>query len=716
MQGEILFAKGIFMAEDDWGISKKQKSKTMITKIVVVIGLTNVVLLALLNLFVIWRVRNMTVGDTNENVNSLFDSYLEGVDTFVDNTLSKLDFYTNSDVVYNGGSAEEIGRWLTTTVDRRPQGFSYVLFIGADGNSFYDSGNTGFHGDRAYYKQIVEQGANFVVNNPTLAKATGKVSVMFIKAARDRDGRLSGMFVGVAGMDYLQNLISSLKIGQDGHCLLLDGTGEVIAHYDSELVMTTNYLEDDNVSAGVKSLAQSMLTAQRGHMEIEDGSEQISVVYGKVAKTPWAMGVAIPVSQIHKTADSLSRLLLAGNLILAVIILAVLGLMIAASLRPLRNVVLAIEDVASGNADLTKRLPKTENNEIGDVVNGFNQFVMKLQEIMIEIKSSKENLSVVGGDMVNANGRTELLINKIIEYMEIVKDSVITQSSSVQLTSSRVLEITDNIKQLEDLIETQTDGITQSSAAVEEMIGNIGSVNTSVRKLSDSFVGLRKNADEGIEKSQAVNERIFQIESESKMLQEANMVIATIAEETNLLAMNAAIEAAHAGEVGKGFSVVADEIRKLSETSSEQSKTIGAQLMKIRDSIGQVSEFSTESSSAFQAVADNINNTDELVRQISGAMSEQQEGSNQVLSALKLMSESTEAVRTASHSMTEGSSIILNEVETLKEHTETINTNVQKMDEGVTKIYETKETLGRLSRHMNDTIAQIAEEIGQFKV
>ena len=87
----------------------------MVTKIVAIIGLTNVILLALLNLFVIWQVRNMTVNDTNENVNSLFDSYLESVDTFVDNTLTKLDFYTNSDVVYNGGSAEEIGEWLTTT-------------------------------------------------------------------------------------------------------------------------------------------------------------------------------------------------------------------------------------------------------------------------------------------------------------------------------------------------------------------------------------------------------------------------------------------------------------------------------------------------------------------------------------------------------------------------------------------------------------------------
>lgn len=708
------------MAENDWGISQKQKSKTMITKIVGIVGLTTVVLFVVLNLFVIWRVRIMTVSTTNENVNSLFDSYLESVDTFVDNTLHELDFYTNSDVVFNGGSAQEIGRWLTTTVERRPSSFSYVLFIGANGNSFYDSGNTGFHGDRAYFRQIIEENEPFVVNNPTVAKATGKVSVMFIKAAYNRNREVVGMFVGVAGMDYLQDLISGLKIGRDGHGFMLDGTGEVIAHYDSELVMSANYIKDENISADVKSLAQSMLSGKRGSAEITNGlganAERLYVVYNKVAKTPWSMGVAIPISQIHETADSLSMLLLVGNLILAAIVLVVLGLMIATSISPLRNVVSAIADIASGNADLTKRLPKTTQDEIGEVVDGFNKFVTKLQEIMMEIRSSKDNISSVESEMIEAIGSTEINISKIIKYIETVKGSVVAQNDSVESTSARIAEITNSIDALQNLIQVQAGEVDDSGKAIQEMVNNISTVNESVEKLSKAFVGLRENANVGIDKQQAVSDKIYQIESESKMLQEANTAIAVIAEQTNLLAMNAAIEAAHAGDVGKGFSVVADEIRKLSETSSEQSKTIGAQLTKIRDSIGQVSEFSTNSSSSFKVVSDNIKITDKLVSQISSAMEVQQANSRQILESLNVMSESTDKVLSASRDMAEGSSVILKDVDTLKTNTYTITSNVQEMDSGVAIISETKDALSRLSRKMNDAISQIGQEIGQFKV
>ena len=106
------------------------------------------------------------------------------------------------------------------------------------------------------------------------------------------------------------------------------------------------------------------------------------------------------------------------------------------------------------------------------------------------------------------------------------------------------------------------------------------------------------------------------IEQQSKMLQDANTAIASIAEQTNLLAMNAAIEAAHAGEAGKGFSVVADEIRKLSETSTNQSKTIGAELNKIQDTIKEVVSVSSETNTAFSAVSQSISETSEIIQQI----------------------------------------------------------------------------------------------------
>ena len=144
--------------------------------------------------------------------------------------------------------------------------------------------------------------------------------------------------------------------------------------------------------------------------------------------------------------------------------------------------------------------------------------------------------------------------------------------------------------------------------------------------MAASFDDLSANAQTGFSKQQDVNDRIKQIENQSEMLHEANLAISSIAEQTNLLAMNAAIEAAHAGEAGKGFSVVADEIRKLSETSSAQSKTIGEQLNSIQESITEVVSASTEASDAFSAVSNKIKETDQIVMQIKAAMEEQNSG------------------------------------------------------------------------------------------
>ena len=380
------------------------------------------------------------------------------------------------------------------------------------------------------------------------------------------------------------------------------------------------------------------------------------------------------------------------------------------------NVTKQLEEMATGEADLTKRVTLRVIDEIGFLVINFNKFCDKLQTIIGETKKSKEELSESGESMSASTQDTASAITQIIANIDSISHQINTQNQSVQQTAGAVDEISANIDSLNQMIEHQSSGVSQASAAVEQMIGNISSVNNSVEKMASSFEELESNANMGFKMQNDVNERILQIETQSEMLQDANMAISSIAEQTNLLAMNAAIEAAHAGEAGKGFAVVADEIRKLSETSSAQSKTIGEQLTKIKSQIGEVVAASNESSRSFGVVSQKIQETDQLVMQIKAAMEEQNQGSQQITSALKTMNDSTEEVRSASIEMSNGNKMILEEVQHLQSATTEMKGSMDEMSNGARKINETGAALAGISSQVQDAIDKIGGQIDLFKV
>ncbi len=557
-----------------------------------------------------------------------------------------------------------------------------------------------------------------IVSDPIYDASAGETLMFYAVPVFNRHHVPQGVIAAIVFGDSLSQIVSVMQVGKNSHPVVLNmKTGAIIGQFVGE--KDNSDLTDSKAGSELSKIIQSVRDGKKGGISYTDqrNGKRMTCAFQPVGENcDWAVLCAAPYGDYFGGLTTLSLVILVTLIASITIAIVVCVLMLSFSLKPLKNVDNSIHEIATGTADLTRRISVDTQDEIGSVVAGFNMFAEKLQSIISRIKDSNVVLGNAGVDLDYSTQDTASAITQIIANIQSMHKQISNQSQSVSQTAGAVNEIASNISSLENMIQTQASGVTQASAAVEEMIGNISSVSQSMDKMADSFTTLHSNAQDGFEKQSRVNEKIQKIEVQSQMLEEANKTIASIASQTNMLAMNAAIEAAHAGTAGRGFSVVADEIRKLSETSSLQSKTINSQLKEIRASINDVVSASTESSYILGSVSSQIESTNQLVHQIKSAMEEQNEGSKQITDALHAMNDSTVEVRNASQEMASGNQMILFEVKNLQDSTQIMLGSMDEMAVGAEKINQTGSYLKTISGNLKNTILKIGEQINQFEV